>query len=68
MEPRGRCSCGAFLTVVNGLVALAVLEFFVYVRRQRRLTEAIQDLFEYAIVMEFYDTPAEIRMLDDGAG
>ena len=63
VQAGGRGGGGALLAVVDGLIALLVLEFLVDVGRQRRLAEAVEDLLEDAVVVELDDAAAEVGVL-----
>ena len=67
MQAGGRGGGGALLAVVDGLVALLVLEFLVDVGRQRRLAEAVENLLEDAVIVELDDAAAEVCVFGDGA-
>ena len=67
VQAGGRGGGGALFAVVDGLVALLVLEFLVDVGRQRRLAEAVEDLLEDAVVVELDDAAAEVGVFGDGA-
>ena len=67
VQAGGRGGGGALLAVVDGLVALLVLEFLVDVGRQRRLAEAVEDLLEDTVIVELDDAAAKVGVLGDGA-
>ena len=65
VQTRRRRSRRTFLAAVDRLVALLVLQSLMDVRRQRRFSQAVENLLEYAFIAELHDAPAEIRMRHD---
>ena len=68
MESCRRRCCRAFLSAVNRLVTLRILQCLMNVRWKRHRSQTIQNLFKDSLIGEFYNSSAEIRMFKHLAG
>ena len=66
MQPRGGRGGGAVYLGINRLIALPVRQFFVDIRGQRHLSQAGDNVLEYAVIAECDDAlPFSGATLDD---
>ena len=68
MQSRRRCRRGTVILCIHRLVAVLVLQLVCDVRRQRHLSELIQNLLKNPFVMELDQAVALLHNVNDLAG
>ena len=68
MQSRRRCRRGTVILCIHRLVAVLVLQLVCDVRRQRHLSELIQNLLKNSFVMELDQAVALLHNVNDLAG
>ena len=68
MQTSRRGSSRALLLGIYRLIPLLVCQLFVNIWRQRCFSQSIQNFLKDTLILEFYNTPAKIRMVRNSAG